>query len=226
MRKFVAKDVYQLPLAPKNGVNAFLIEDTLVDAGIKSSAKTILKYTSGIKINQHVLTHSHLDHMGSSNELSKTLKMPIWCGTKEKKYAENGRAILGVKFKKNPFANIILKAAVNPPVKISSTLNEGDIVSGFTVIDTPGHTPGHISLFRDDDGVMILGDVLLNLNLLTTKKGLHLPPLFSTVNQKQNLRSLKKVLDLKPSIICFGHGPVLTDFKILQSFAKKYERYF
>ena len=39
-------------------------------------------------------------------------------------------------------------------------LREGDEVAGFTVLETPGHAPGHVAFWREADRVLILGDVL------------------------------------------------------------------
>ncbi len=89
-------------------------------------------------------------------------------------------------------------------------------------IETPGHSAGHISLFRERDGVLIIGDAATNMNLLTTVPGLGLPPKIFTSDQQQNIRSLQKLAGLNPSMICFGHGPVMrnTDRKFEQFAAK------
>jgi glyoxylase-like metal-dependent hydrolase (beta-lactamase superfamily II) len=92
---------------------------------------------------------------------------------------------------------------------VTKTLKSGDSVEGFKIIETPGHSSGHISFFREKDGVLILGDVATNMNLLTTVSGLHLPPAIFTSDKEENINSLKELAKLNPRIICFGHGPVL-----------------
>lgn len=47
------------------------------------------------------------------------------------------------------------------------------------------------------------------MNLLTTAVGLHEPPDLFTLDRMENVRSIKKLADLHPRILCFGHGPVL-----------------
>ncbi|HTF81762.1 MAG TPA: MBL fold metallo-hydrolase, partial [Cytophagales bacterium] len=64
--KEIAKDVYQIPLVPRDGINCYLVEDVLIDAGIKSSYPRIMKSLHGRKINAHALTHAHADHQGST----------------------------------------------------------------------------------------------------------------------------------------------------------------
>lgn len=100
-------------------------------------------------------------------------------------------------------------------------LKEGDAVGSSTVIDTPGHSTGHISFFRETDRVMIVGDVLVNMNLVTTIVGLHQPPNLFTTDKKKNMESIKKIAALKPKILCFGHGPVLFDNGELEQFISK-----
>ncbi len=220
----IAKDVYQISLAPKNGLNCYVIEDVLIDAGTRLSAKTILASLNNYDIKAHALTHSHLDHQGGSKEILKKLSIPLWCGEYEKDLVENGQKVIGYRFPKFGFTELLNQKGTNPTCKVDSVLHEGDNVGGFKVIDTPGHTPGHISFFREDDGVAIIGDVLLNINMFNLKEGLHLPPLFTTVDQKQNLASIKKIIDLKPTTICFGHGNVLHDIAKLNDYIKIFEK--
>lgn len=95
------------------------------------------------------------------------------------------------------------------------------MVGSFEVVDTPGHAPGHISFFRRHDGVLIAGDALVNMNLLTTKVWLGLSPAAFTTDQQQNIQSIKKLHALKPKIICFGHGPVLRDMEKFDDFVRQ-----
>ncbi|MDQ0065762.1 glyoxylase-like metal-dependent hydrolase (beta-lactamase superfamily II) [Chryseobacterium lathyri] len=106
--------------------------------------------------------------------------------------------------------------------KVEQTIVENDRIGNFRVIETPGHSAGHISLFREQDGVLIIGDVATNMNLLTTATGLRLPPSIFTSDQQLNIKSLQKLANLAPAIICFGHGPILrnTDRKFERFVAK------
>ncbi|SHM68085.1 MBL fold metallo-hydrolase [Flavobacterium chilense] len=218
--KTIAKDVYQIPLFPRNAINCYLIEDVLIDAGIRSSSNTILKALKDKTVNKHVLTHAHADHQGSSKVICETLNIPLLCSEPEKEFAENGNVIteypnpnhLISKFQKNFWAG--------KGYTVSQTLKEGDQIGGFIVIETPGHSSGHLSFFREKDGLLIVGDVMTNMNLLTTKVGLHEPPHLFTTNQKTNRQSIQKLASLKPKILCFGHGPVLLNNGEFEMFAK------
>jgi glyoxylase-like metal-dependent hydrolase (beta-lactamase superfamily II) len=102
---------------------------------------------------------------------------------------------------------------------VDRTLKENDWIGSFRVIETPGHSSGHLSFFREKDGVLIIGDVATNMNFITTIKGLHLPPSLFTSNKAENISSLNKLARLNPKLICFGHGPVL------QNTNKEFERF-
>ncbi|KAF2507809.1 MBL fold metallo-hydrolase [Flavobacterium zhairuonense] len=218
--KNIAKDVYQIPLFPRNAINCYVIEDVLIDAGIRNSANTILKALNDKAITKHALTHAHADHQGSSKVICETLNIPLLCSEPEKEFAENGNVITEYpnpnhfisKFQKNFWAG------KGHPV--SQILKEGDQIGGFTVIETPGHSRGHISFFREKDGVLIVGDVMTNMNLLTTKVGLNEPPHLFTANKETNRKSIQKLAFLKPKILCFGHGPALINNGELEKFVQ------
>ena len=216
--KNIVQDVYQIPLFPRNAINCYLIEDVLIDSGIRTSAKTILKAIENKPISKHALTHAHADHQGSSKIICETLNIPLLCSESEKEFAENGNVITEYpnpnhiisKFQKNFWAG--------KGHSVSQTLKENDQIGGFTVIETPGHSSGHLSFFREKDGVLIVGDVMTNMNLLSTKVGLHEPPNLFTKDQETNRKSILKLASLKPKILCFGHGPVLFNNGELEKF--------
>jgi glyoxylase-like metal-dependent hydrolase (beta-lactamase superfamily II) len=216
--KHIAQDVYQIPLFPRNAINCYLIEDVLIDAGIRSSANIILKTIKDKNVTQHALTHAHADHQGSSKIICETLNIPFLCSEAEKEFAENGNVI-----KEYPNPNHVVSKFqktfwAGKGHTVSQTLKEGDQIGGFTVIETPGHSRGHLSFFREKDGVLIVGDVMTHMNLLTTVTGLHEPPNLFTADQETNRKSILKLASLQPKIMCFGHGPVLTDTRKLQQF--------
>ena len=88
----------------------------------------------------------------------------------------------------------------------------------FTVIETPGHSPGHVAFWRESDHTLVLGDVLSNVNLLTGVPGLHEPPVAFTPDPPRNRRSARRLAALEPGIVCFGHGPPLRDARRLADF--------
>lgn len=75
--KNIAKEVHQIPLMPRNSINCYLIEDVLIDSGIKSSSARILNAVKNRTLSKHLLTHAHADHQGSSSIICNTLKIPL-----------------------------------------------------------------------------------------------------------------------------------------------------
>jgi glyoxylase-like metal-dependent hydrolase (beta-lactamase superfamily II) len=109
-----------------------------------------------------------------------------------------------------------------PGVSVARDLNEGDELSaGFTVLDTPGHSPGHQSYWRASDRVLVLGDVLFGQHPLLGIPGLHEPPTVFTVDPALNRESIRRVAALEPSLVVFGHGPPLRDPAKLARFAER-----
>jgi glyoxylase-like metal-dependent hydrolase (beta-lactamase superfamily II) len=72
--------------------------------------------------------------------------------------------------------------------------------------------------FRESDRVAIVGDVLRTINPFTGKVGLDEPPAAFTLDREENRRSIRKLAQLRPSLVCFGHGPVLRDMEQLDRF--------
>ena len=196
----LAPQVHLLKGFPKYAVNVYLVDDVLIDSGTNFAAKGILKQLAGRTIAAHALTHAHPDHAGSSHKICTALNIPLWCGAEDVRVMASGKPD-GVNM-----PAFIRKREAFMPHPAERTLHEGDAVGSFTVVETPGHCAGHISYWRASDGVLILGDVLFNLNLLTLRTQLRRPYHMLTDNMEQNIASARKIADLKPRLVCFGHG--------------------
>ena len=220
--KPIAKDIYQLALMPRNSINCYVAEGYLIDAGVRSSAKKILSRIADKDVHTHVLTHAHADHQGSSKPICEQLNIPLWCSEKEKPQAETGDATKEYTAPNHLVTKFQKKYWAGPGHSVNRMIKENDRLGEFLVIETPGHSSGHLSFFREKDGVLIVGDVATNMNLITTIPGLHLPPDLFTLNKEENIKSVRKLASLKPKILCFGHGPVLkNDRQQFENFANK-----
>lgn len=206
----LATDVWQVPLLPLNGLNAYLVGDVLVDAGLPSSEDRLLEAVAGRRVTAHMLTHAHPDHQGASAALCRALEIPLWCGEHDREAAERATFATPRHGARRPLFRVAERLG-GPGHPVARTLREGDLVAGFSVIETPGHTPGHISLWRASDGVVILGDVASHRNPLSLSPGLREPSRLFTLDPERNRRSIRKIADLQPRLVCFGHGPALTD---------------
>jgi glyoxylase-like metal-dependent hydrolase (beta-lactamase superfamily II) len=108
-----------------------------------------------------------------------------------------------------------------PPHPVARALEEGDEVAGFTVLEVPGHSRGHVAYWRASDRVLILGDVLNGMNVRTGRRGLHEPPEIFTPDPRRNRQSARRLAALEPALVCFGHGPPLRDSRALREFVDR-----
>src|SRR4051794_20546972 len=90
----VAPDVWQIPLLPRNGVNAYLLGDVLVDAGAKPMAKKVIEAVRGRSLSAHAITHAHGDHVGGSRKVVDALGVPFWCPEGDVAAVEAGRQVI------------------------------------------------------------------------------------------------------------------------------------
>ena len=217
----IAKDVFQIPVTPRQMINAYLVGSTLIDAGIKFSGRTILRQLGDHKLTAHALTHAHPDHQGASAELCKKLGIPFWVGAKDKSAAESGLVVSAMPNPNHPVAIFEQSFMAGPGHPVDRILQEGDKVEDFVVIETPGHSAGHICFWREHDGVLIAGDVLRNINFFTTLPEFDEPLTVFTADPEENRKSIKKIAALKPQVICFGHGPVIRSAERIQEFANR-----
>ncbi|HLM08318.1 MAG TPA: MBL fold metallo-hydrolase [Thermoleophilaceae bacterium] len=208
--KQLADGVWQLRGFPPNGINVYLVEDVLIDAATRRAGRRILKQLAGHDVRAHALTHAHADHQGASDEVCGRLGIPYWVGEKDVPFAEEPRRIADVQ-PQHRFNRLAMEHWVGPGRTVDRALREGDEVAGFEVIDVPGHSPGHVAYWRESDRVLILGDVLNNVNVVTGVPGLHDPKWYFTADPDENRRSAKKLAPLEPKLMLFGHGAPLRD---------------
>jgi glyoxylase-like metal-dependent hydrolase (beta-lactamase superfamily II) len=208
----LADDIHHMALMPRNGMNAYLVGDLVVDAGLALHGGAIVKALQGRTVSTHVLTHAHGDHVGGSKKVTEAFGIPLWCGAADAEAVRTGKVVAASR----------LQALFNwKPVDVARELREGDeLGSGFTVLDTPGHSPGHISLWRESDRTLVCGDVFMNMNFYTTAAGLHEPPKPFTVDPARNRASARRLADLEPALVLFGHGAPLRDPAKLKAFAQ------
>jgi hydroxyacylglutathione hydrolase len=208
--KQLAEDVHLLKGWPRNAINVYLVGDVLIDAATRQGEKRIMRQIAGKTVNAHALTHVHPDHQGSSHAICEKLGIPLWCGQADVPAMETPGGVIA----QNAPRLIVSfqdRFWVGPPHPVARALEEGDEVAGFTVLETPGHTPGHVSFWRERDRVLIVGDVLTNMNLMTGLTGLHEPLAFATPDPASNRESARRLAELRPALACFGHGPPLRD---------------
>ena len=194
---------------PPYAINAYLAGDMLVDAGPSWYRVALLRQLHGRDVRLHVLSHAHPDHQGCSATLCRLFGAPLWCGARDAAVAELGAT-----------AELLPPTLLNrviggwwsgPGFTVSRALREGDAAGEWEVLETPGHTMGHIALWRARDRVLLAGDVVVNNHPFTQLTWLREPLARFTMDPALNRRSARKLAALRPRIVCFGHGPPLLD---------------
>lgn len=211
-------------------VNVYIIEDheatgfVMVDAGLKSSAPKVRQliseiYGKSIKPKAIIMTHGHFDHRGSLNELAEEWNVPVYCHHQEKPYLTGvasypppdpsvgggAMALLSFAYPKGP---------INAEEYLQELQDGGTIdeLKDWKWIHTPGHTPGHISLFREKDGVLVAGDAFVTtmqeslLSVISQKVSVCGPPKYFTPDWGSAASSVKTLAALEPNVITTGHG--------------------
>lgn len=197
----VAPGVHQLAGKPPHMVNAYLVGDVLVDAGTPAAQRRLLRELSGHTVNAHLVTHAHPDHFGSTHAVATELGVPVWTGAADAEAIETARPVIGP----GRIPKLMSKMKMPPAHQVDRGLVEGDEVAGFEVLDVPGHSPGHIALWRESDRVLVCGDVFMRLPRVAAPFG------FLTVDVEQNRASMRRLAALRQSLVLFGHGRPLRD---------------
>jgi hydroxyacylglutathione hydrolase len=206
----LADGVWQLKGFPPNAINVYLLEDVLVDAATRHAGRRILRQLRDRDVSAHALTHAHPDHQGASKQVCETLEVPFWVGEHDADAAERPE-LIGQRQPDHPIARFFIKTMTGPGRRVDRRLVEGDTVAGFEVLHVPGHSRGHVAFWRASDRVLILGDVLNNIDVLTGIPGLHEPKAYLTPDPATNRESARRLAPLEPSLVLFGHGAPLRD---------------
>lgn len=193
--------VEQLLGRPPHFINAYLVDDVLVDAGTPAAARRILRQLRDRQVGAHVVTHAHPDHFGSSHAVCEALGLPLWTGLRDAEAIETATPVVGP----GRIPALMSRTKMPPSHPVDRRLVEGDTVGSFTVLDVPGHSPGHIALWREADRTLLCGDVFFRLPWVSQ------PWKFLTVDVQRNHESMRRLAELRPALTLFGHGPPLRD---------------
>jgi glyoxylase-like metal-dependent hydrolase (beta-lactamase superfamily II) len=222
----VAEGVWYLRTAI---VNLFFVQGegtgwVLVDAGIPGFGPQVESeverhFGAGARPEAIVLTHGHFDHVGMLRTFADRWDVPIYAHRLEMPYL-TGRA-------KYPPPDPSVGGgfmAVSSPLYPSGPIDVSDRVrrlpedgtvpglEGWRWIHTPGHTPGHVSLFREADRTLIAGDAVITtkqesaMAVMDQRPELHGPPMYFTPDWVSAARSARALAALEPETLATGHG--------------------
>jgi glyoxylase-like metal-dependent hydrolase (beta-lactamase superfamily II) len=199
----------------------------LIDAGLPGSAQWILgaaeeRFGPWAHPSAIVLTHGHFDHVGALGTLLQKWDVPVYAHPLEMPYL-TGRSAYPPP---DPTVGGGAMAAMSRfyprgPYNFSDRIRalpvDGSVpgMDGWRWIHTPGHTPGHVSLYRDSDRTLIAGDAFVTTKqesayaALTQRPEINGPPSYFTPDWEAARRSVEKLAALEPLRVATGHGPPL-----------------
>ena len=98
-------------------------------------------------------------------------------------------------------------------LEVAGTIEEGEQIAGFKVLNLPGHAPGLIGLFREEDGLALVSDCLLTLNPETgLRRAAQVPHPALNYDTNEARESIRRLAALGPKVVWPGHAkPVAGD---------------
>ena len=226
-------------------VNAYLIDVSatswvLVDTGLPNCAGWIRRaaqrrYGRNARPEAIILTHGHFDHAGSALALAKGWDVPIYAHPLEMPYLR-GKSDYPPK---DPTVGGVLAqmARIFPDhgydfgdrVRSLPMNDTVPALPGWRAVHTPGHTAGHICLWREADRTLLAGDALATVNqdsplgMVVQHAEFRQPPAPFTTDWGAVQSSVEHLSELRPATVSAGHGPpisgphvatALTDFAL------------
>jgi glyoxylase-like metal-dependent hydrolase (beta-lactamase superfamily II) len=196
----------------------------MVDAGMPKSAEKIINVSEELfgidsRPSAIILTHGHFDHVGAIIDLIQRWGVPVYAHKDEIPYVTGvsnyppGDATVdgGLVSELSP---LFPNHGINLAKHIHCLPEDGSVpgMEGWRWIHTPGHTPGHISLFRERDRVLIAGDAFVTVKqeslykVMLQIQEISGPPKYFTTDWESAWESVRRLEELKPNLAITGHG--------------------
>src|SRR5436309_9878821 len=196
----------------------------LVDTGMPTSGRAIVReaerrFGAGARPSAIVMTHGHIDHAGSVRDLAELWDVPVYAHRLEAPYLTGrsdyppGDPTVGGGAMARLGPRLFSRRAIDLGSRFHLLPQDGTVpgMPGWRWIHTPGHTPGHVSLFRDEDRVLIAGDAFVTtrqeslISVLTRRQEVSRPPAYFTPDWASSRASVQELARLDPATAATGH---------------------
>ncbi|CEG32935.1 MBL fold metallo-hydrolase [Peribacillus castrilensis] len=225
--QIINEDIYCLSVQIVNVIFVGSPKDdkwVLIDAGMPRSAEAIKNTAKEIYGPKKppaaiILTHGHFDHVGALIELMEYWEAPVYAHIKEmpyltgqENYPEPDPTVEGGMVAK--ISSIFPNEGINLDEKVQPLPDDHSVpgLRDWKWVHTPGHSEGHISLFRESDRSLIVGDAFVNVRqdslykVITQEKEIAGPPRYLTTDWEAAKESVRLLESLKPAVAITGHG--------------------
>lgn len=202
----VTDGIHAGPLFPGWLFNTVVIDgadgDVVVDAGFPWSRRRLARFLDGRGVAEHVVTHAHGDHVGSTAWLCQHTGAPLAMSGVEADAFENG----DIATHSGAVARRLIAPLGHARRSVDRRLREGDSVGGFTVVVQAGHSPGLLAFWREADRTLIVGDGPINLSKdPSSPRWLRLPGMLD-FDPAAAIDSRRRLAELEPALIISTHG--------------------
>lgn len=210
----------------------------LVDAGMPMSGHKIIqeaakRFPQNGRPMAIFLTHGHFDHVGGIVKLIEAWDVPVYAHplefpylTGKQAYPEPDTTVEGGMLAK------ISSIYPHEPIDISPALvplpTDGSLpyLPNWRWLHTPGHSPGHVSFFRESDGTLLAGDAFVTVRadslykVLVQKKEVNGPPRYLTTDWDAARLSVQRLKELNPDVVITGHGSAMQGNELREGLEK------
>jgi len=216
------KIIESIHIIPNVQANSYLVIEpdglTIIDTGMPFSEKQSLKYITSLgrtaqEIKRILITHADLDHYGCLAALKEISGTRTYASQPEAEAMARGGSSRPVDRYIGHFQGFMIRLMgkyLKPtPIQVDEILTDRQILpvlGGLQVVETPGHSPGHLSFFAPTVGVLFCGD-----SMKSNDQGLRASRSRNNWDQTMADASVRKQSTLGAQIVCPGHGPVVKD---------------
>ena len=206
----------------------------LIDTGVVGTKAAIkraaaARFGEGARPAAIIMTHGHFDHVGALEDLSEEWDVPVYAHSIEHPYLSGQAAyppgdptVSGGLMAK--LASLYPTRPVNVSKRLRPLPEDGTVpaMPGWQWLHTPGHSPGHISLWRALDRTLIAGDAFVTTAAesayatIVQSTELHGPPRYFTVDWEKSKSSVETLAALNPNLVVTGHGRAMQGAEMTQ----------